>query len=82
MEGCAYAFKGLFRVSEQVVVRGSTLDSKPTEGRGFRLESSEGHGLICILAQRRPPGDPQTDGIVAESLPAFRGSSPAVQGER
>ena len=45
-------------------------------------ESSEGHRFICILAQRRPPGDPERRWDRVERLAAFRGSSPPVQGER
>lgn len=52
------------------------------EGWSFTLESLEGHRLICILAQRRPPGDPELRWDRVERLAAFRRSSPPVQGER
>lgn len=42
----------------------------------------EGHRLICILAQRRPHGDPELRWDRVEKLAAFRRSSPPVQGER
>jgi len=51
------------------------------EGEELKPESSEGHGLFCILAQRRPPGDPGLRRDGAERLAAFRRSSPPVQGE-
>lgn len=52
------------------------------EGWILTLESLEGHSLICILAQRRPPGDPELRWDRVERLAAFRRSSPPVQGER
>ncbi len=51
------------------------------EGWSFTPESLEGHRLICILAQRRPPGDPELRWDRVERLAAFRRSSPPVQGE-
>lgn len=51
-------------------------------GRGLKPESLEGHRLICILAQRWPPGDPELRWDRAERLAAFRRSSPPVRGER
>lgn len=51
------------------------------EGWSFTPESLEGHRLICILAQKRPPGDPELRWDRVERLAAFRRSSSPVQGE-
>lgn len=61
-----------------VLLGGGLLHIK---GWGFAGESLEGHSLICILAQRRPPGDPELRRDRVERLAAFRRSSPPVQGE-
>lgn len=64
------------------VVGGSTQSLHHIEGWSLTPESLEGHRLICILAQRRPPGDPKVRWDRVERLAAFRRSSLPVQGER
>lgn len=51
------------------------------EGWSLTPESLEGHELICILAQRHPPGDPELRWDRVETLAAFWRSSPLVQDE-